>query len=704
MTQERNPKQDVYLGKYKIISRLGQGSMGMVYKGFDPSIERYVALKMVSPHILNMDDATIASSLNRFKQEAKIAGRLSHPHIVSVYEYGEDKGRIFIAMEFVQGKELKDILSSNRRIASIDSCLNLMIQLMEALAHAHEKGVVHRDIKPGNILLTPSGDIKIMDFGIAKIASSELTQMGTLIGTPSYMSPEMVENKISDPRTDIFSAGIVFYQCLVGKKPFEGSNHQVMHKIVNQKHVPPSEMNPELPREIDRIVAKALAKNPDQRYPNADAMLMDLHQMAGTLHSKFSARSSPEVSNTTPEAQIENPLSDLRNDPFQSDMPKRDWTRFGLMPLILSALTLIVAIIAALYIYYDRSESVPIMPPPIEIQEPVKPEKVPSAGQQQAVTEKITDETPVRTNQTYAANAQGSKESPSPPEESSPIVLATLADNARVMEKILGQSLKIITPVIAQKILKLKVAFVSQAETKPSQLHAIANRITGSDRILRVNHGPADLICTLMETGNRAVLIIKNRFISNNTAPRFPLENDPQRPDALPVQLHHFIAKLYAFKTFELLQYFRQLPGDTKSLEIQGSRNNTLLIGDQTDICIFSDRSAYLMLLNINSMNITMLFPNYLNQENFIKGTQTKCSGSMDVYPPTGTEMITAFLLANKALMDDFGYQLSRETSYYVWDYDSGEVFDFCEHLTARLLSQADENWWTGSKIIHIKK
>lgn len=703
MTQEIKPHQDVYLGKYKIISKLGQGAMGMVYKGFDPSIERYVALKTVSSHILNMDDLSIVSSLDRFKQEAKIAGRLNHPNIVSVYDYGEDKNTIFIAMEFVQGRELKHILSSNKGIASVETSINLMIQLMEALAHAHEKGVVHRDIKPGNIILTPSGNIKIMDFGIAKIASSELTQMGTLIGTPSYMSPEMVEDKISDSRTDIFSAGIVFYQCLVGKKPFEGPPHQVMNKIVNQKHVSPSKVKPELPRGLDRIMDKALAKNPDQRYPSANAMLMDLKNMAAMQRSKTSARLSHGAAKTTPGTQIENSLASLRNDPFQSDTPKkhREWS--GIIPLILSASALIVVIIAALYVYYRRSEPVPIEQPPIEIQRPVKQGKDPSAEQQQAIAKKITDETPVHTNETNADNAHGSKGLPLSAEESGPILLATLADNARVMEKILRQSLEIITPAIAQEILKFKVAFISEAGTDPSQMKAIAAHITGSNRILRVNHGPVDLICTLMGTENKAVLIIKNRFISNNTDPRFPLEKDAQNPNALRVQLDRFIAKLYVFKTFELLQYFRQLPGGTKKLEILGTRDNTLFIGDKTNICISPDRSAYLIMLNINSMNITMLFPNYSNQKNFIRGTQTKCSGSMDVYPPTGTEMITAFLLADKALMDDFGYHLSRETSYFVWDYDSGKAFDFCENLFARLLSQAEENWLTGSKIIHIK-
>ncbi len=268
-----------FLGKYKIVSKLGQGAMGMVYKGFDPSIEQSVALKTISPYILNMDDPSVASSIDRFKQEAKITGRLNHPNIVSVYDFGEDQKTIFIAMEFVEGQELKKILQKQTGASDLSITIRMMIQLLDALQHAHDKGIVHRDIKPGNIIITPNGDIKVTDFGIAKIDSSELTQMGPLLGTPSYMSPEVVNGKHVDSRSDIFSAGIVFYQCLTGRKPFEGPPHQAMNKIINQAHIPPSKIVSGLSFELDRIMDKALAKDPDKRYSTALAMLDDLRML-----------------------------------------------------------------------------------------------------------------------------------------------------------------------------------------------------------------------------------------------------------------------------------------------------------------------------------------------------------------------------------------------------------------------------------------
>ena len=228
------------IGKYRIDSVLGKGAMGVVYKAFDPGIERPVAIKTVRKDLLDPD--LVEQSMARFKNEARAAGRLLHPNIVSVYEYGEDDANAFIVMEYVEGTGLREFLN---RGASFDvpQITAIMTQLLLALDFAHERGVVHRDIKPANLILTASGTLKVADFGIARIDTSSLTTMGMVMGTPSYMSPEQCQGQPVDRRSDIFSAGVVFYELIAGEKPFSGAIETIAYKICHEDPRPPSSVS-----------------------------------------------------------------------------------------------------------------------------------------------------------------------------------------------------------------------------------------------------------------------------------------------------------------------------------------------------------------------------------------------------------------------------------------------------------------------------
>jgi eukaryotic-like serine/threonine-protein kinase len=272
------------LGKYQIKRQLGKGAMGIVYEGFDPLIERTVAIKTILPAQLNSSEA--ADVLARFKREAQAAGRLNHPNIVGIYEYGEVVAQddstmmaapgnapagervAFIAMEFVKGKELRDYLEANDRFA-LPEVARIMGEMLDALEHAHANGVVHRDMKPANVILLDGGKVKVADFGIARIEASQLTQAGTVMGTPSYMSPEQFMGQTVDSRSDIFSCGVILYQFLTGEKPFTGSTTTIMYKVLREEPTPPSELNITLPKGLDAVVHTALAKNPAQRYQTA---------------------------------------------------------------------------------------------------------------------------------------------------------------------------------------------------------------------------------------------------------------------------------------------------------------------------------------------------------------------------------------------------------------------------------------------------
>ncbi len=261
--------QDGRLGKYEIVGTLGRGAMGTVYDGRDPVIERRVAIKTI-PLNSAAEDAEAAAELARFKREAQAAGRLQHPNIVGVYDYGETEAVAYIVMEFVDGTSLKALLDRGERMAPPEVA-RIMQQVLAALQYSHERGVVHRDIKPANVMLTSAGMVKIADFGIARIESSSLTQAGTIMGTPAYMSPEQFMGQTVDARTDIYSAGVLLYQLLTGERPFEGSLTAIMHKALNTVPPRPSEISVTSPAGLDAVVATAMAKRPEQRYQTAAA-------------------------------------------------------------------------------------------------------------------------------------------------------------------------------------------------------------------------------------------------------------------------------------------------------------------------------------------------------------------------------------------------------------------------------------------------
>jgi serine/threonine-protein kinase len=285
------------LGKYEIRRTLGEGGMGVVYEGFDPQIQRRVALKAIRAPLLEEGEGTDPHATltrtdktrsqreqdtlrNRFQREAQAAGRLAHPRIVTVFEYGEDVqagpegGEVrtpYIAMEFVEGRELKKLLDATNERLPLPQVLRMMDELLDALGYSHTNGVVHRDIKPANIMVLADGSIKVADFGIARVESSTLTQLGSVFGTPHYMAPEQLEGRQVDGRADLWAAGVVLYELLTGDRPFTGTANTVMARVLNPKDkpVPPSQLSVSLPKVFDRIVERALAKRPEERYQSA---------------------------------------------------------------------------------------------------------------------------------------------------------------------------------------------------------------------------------------------------------------------------------------------------------------------------------------------------------------------------------------------------------------------------------------------------
>ncbi|HEU4510049.1 MAG TPA: serine/threonine-protein kinase, partial [Pyrinomonadaceae bacterium] len=282
-----NPLPVKSIAHYRIVEPIGAGGMGAVYKAYDSKLQRTVALKLLPSEYVSQDDRR-----RRFFQEARAASALSHPHILTIYEVGEDDGRPYIAMEYVEGETLRQKIKKNR--LQLTEVLDIAIQIAAGLARAHELGIIHRDLKPENLMLSRDGYAKILDFGLAKLVAEReralvgdseqktliagvKTESGTLLGTVNYMAPEQLLGQRVDRRCDVFSFGVVLCEMLTGKAPFVHENRiDTMHAILHREPNLPTDGGPELPFDLQRVLGKALAKTPKERYQSVAELAEEL--------------------------------------------------------------------------------------------------------------------------------------------------------------------------------------------------------------------------------------------------------------------------------------------------------------------------------------------------------------------------------------------------------------------------------------------
>ncbi len=347
------------LGRYDIIREVGRGAMGVVYKAHDPVIEREVALKAINLSFeVNEEEKNLY--LSRFFREAKAAGKLNHPGIVTIFDVGEDKESSvpFIVMEFLEGTTLQEVTRSGNLLPVAD-INNIISQLADALHYAHQEGVVHRDVKPANILILPGMKAKITDFGIARLPHSDLTQSGQFIGTPNYMSPEQLAGKSQiDGRADLFSLGVIFYMMLTGERPFSGESfNTVSYKIAHVDPEPPKALNPSIPEAYNAILKRLLAKDPADRYATGNDLVQDIKSLAPTISGTETEKTAaaPPPAGTVPE----NPSGQgeqKQNTPGTRSVPLENRRNL----LLFSGLLIFLGVIAAgVYFFRPQKQSVP---------------------------------------------------------------------------------------------------------------------------------------------------------------------------------------------------------------------------------------------------------------------------------------------------------------------------------------------------------
>jgi beta-lactam-binding protein with PASTA domain/predicted Ser/Thr protein kinase len=396
-------------GRYRIIRRLGTGGMANVYLAEDEELGRRVAIK-----ILNDRHASDDSFVERFRREAKNAAGLSHPNIVSIYDRGEAEGTYYIAMEYLEGRSLKDRIVSEGPLP-IPAAIEATRQILRALGFAHRRGIVHRDIKPHNVLLAQDGAErrhKVTDFGISRTAASQMTEAGSIVGTAQYLSPEQARGASVDQRSDIYSVGIVLYELLTGRLPFTGETPlEIAMKHLSEVPKPPSSLRPEVPPDLDMIVLRALAKDPAERFESAEEMDEELARVAGggavtsetaeaataVLAGAGIAESAPTIVSRRPVVAPRPEQRPYREQEYYDYEPPR--RRRTIWPWLLTLLLLAGAIVAGVYVWQqiqdELRESAPVAVPFVEgVRAPEARRRIENAGLRPAPREESSDSIP----------------------------------------------------------------------------------------------------------------------------------------------------------------------------------------------------------------------------------------------------------------------------------------------------------------------
>ncbi len=431
--------EDLSAGRYIIMNEIGRGAMGVVYKAYDRVIGRMVALKTIP---LEVDECERAALVNRLKQEARAAGGLDHPNIVTVYDVGEEAGMFYLTMQYVEGRTLSAI-RSEKELMPVDQVLDIAQQLCSALAFAHKAGIVHRDIKPSNLMMTANGSLKILDFGIAKLGDAGLTKADVIVGTPSYLAPEQAAGRRVDHRSDIFALGAVLYELLTAEKAFPGeSTTSIIYKILNEDPIPPRAIEPAISPRLDAVVRTALAKDPSQRFQSCDEMLEALNECrsGASAGAKLPKRAAAQATLQKTRTLNRTPQYTL----LTAELEEENKHRF--LPWAIGAAALIL--VAGGFWWFHRASRKAQVPPPVAVLpsnlSPVPPAAAPVTSPSGTPTTPASEPT-VTPPPTEAQPETGAAESETVPAEEA--ASASKAESLERKEKAADKAPELTAPV-----------------------------------------------------------------------------------------------------------------------------------------------------------------------------------------------------------------------------------------------------------------
>jgi len=685
------------ISKYKIIEEIGRGGMGVVYKGQHETLERYVAVKTL-PARLSLDE----TCLKRFKDEAEILAKLHHKNIVSIYDIEKQNGVNYLIMEFVQGKTVSQLIKEHGPF-SPDRAANIALDVALALEHSHSKGVIHRDIHPGNIIIDNNGNVKVTDFGIARATEKDSRTKSGIIGTPRYLAPERIKSNVTDRRSDIYSIGIVFYEMLTGQTPFDDeSDYRILEKHMKEKPEKPSAVRQGVPPEFERIILKCLEKKRDDRYSNCGELAALLKKVIISRKAKVAAKKE-NAAKVLPGNVKPSRASAGKNivSQFSAQLKHLSGEKRLVIELVI-CIFLAVILLAILFNLNSGSkdgegrvavsdeqnaeELVPVYP--------IKPKS----------DKNVKDDDVIKKRTPLSLRSISERES-------------AFFNNVR---KISGH----INVSDVKQLCRLK-AGVDEVSEEYSEIKSIVKVFLRENHLVElVNDGACDILLSFSGEGNNIKLVVRNNLFGNESENLLSEIVSVSPIEKLLSKLEVILQMNYCANMLKMLDSFNSSHdginikteivnvSDRGMNSIQGQSVNNgskrqFFTGDRVNLCLTPQSRSYCMLFNISLDGIYMLFPRYGKDRNLLASEETQCSGTTEVTPPTGNEMLFALACKEEFMQPVQNIDFNQSMPYAQWSYGAAGLKGaelFCENLILNILNTKEVGWWTKSIFVKTSK
>jgi serine/threonine protein kinase len=638
--------QEKIIGKYKILEEIGRGGMGVVYKGRHLSLSNLFAAIKTLPAQLASDEML----LSKFMAEADILAKLQHQNIVNIYDIETQDETHYLIMEYVNGQTLAELLKA-QGVFPPDKAAGIICDVARALSHSHKKGIIHRDIKPANIMIDENGVVKVTDFGIARATESTSLTQSVIIGTPKYMAPERIKaEKDIDGRSDIYSLGIVFYEIVTGKVPFhDNSEFAVLEKQVKDPPPPPSSLIYDFPVAYERIILKCLEKNKVDRYSGCEELVADLKN---AISGRESAASGIEV--TT-----------------KDKSKKGIKPRFGRIALLGGAALITLAVL----IFFMSSDRLSRFPG----QEEVRSKQVPTV-----VHSEIEPASPV-------------------PEKNAPSLRPFKSKNEAMLASIKDQA-GAVSEADVHRLLAVKAGVTSEVNGNSDLFSSLESFLESNQIITKVDDGGCDVLLTISGHDQDEKLTVQSNVYGEEVMKSHVEVLSVINKEVLFSELDAIIKRDFCFSALRTLSSLNSRSNEIGiKIETSGKTDRIFQIGDSINICVTPKRKGYCMLFDINLDGIYCLFPKAGQEKNLLTAGETRCSGSIEVSPPTGNEMVFAMMSFEEDMLPLQNYHFTQSQVFYRWSYDLSDednAVSLCQKLMRNLSNEPVDMWCTRSVFI----